>query len=59
MAFKAIIFSAITSFIAEPIFVWMGYCNPKHREHYYSFPIFIVINLIAYKFSIATRFEKI
>jgi len=56
---KAVIFSVITSFIAEPIFIWLGYYNPKHWELYYSFPIYIVIYLIAYKLSIATRFEKI
>ncbi len=56
---KAIIFSVIGSFIVQPIFVWMVYYNSKQWEHYYSFPIFLVIYLIAYRFSKATRFEKI
>ncbi|HWP98694.1 MAG TPA: CBO0543 family protein [Syntrophomonadaceae bacterium] len=56
---KAVIYSVIGSFIAQPLFVWMGYYNSKHWEHYYSFPIFFVIYLIAYKFSVATRFEKL
>lgn len=56
---KALILSAISAFIAEPIFVWLGFYNPKHWEFCYSFPIYIVIYLIAYKLSIATRFEKI
>jgi hypothetical protein len=56
---KAVVFSALTCFVAEPIFVWMGYYNPKHWEYYYSFPIYIVLYLIAYKFSTSTRFEKL
>jgi len=56
---KAVIYSAIGSFLAQPLFVWMGYYHPKHWEHYYSFPIFIVIYLIAYKFSVSTGFEKL
>lgn len=56
---KSVIYAAIASFITQPLFVWMGYYNSKQWEHYYSFPIFLAIYLIAYKFSLTTRFEKI
>jgi len=56
---KSVVYSVIGSFIAQPILAWMGYYNAKLWPHYYSFPIFIVIYLIAYKISQATRFEKL
>lgn len=56
---KAVIYAAIGSYFAQPLFVWMGYYNPKHWEHYYSLPIFFIIYLVAHKFSVATHFEKL
>ncbi len=44
---KATVFSLIGSFGAQPLFVVLGYYSPKHWHHYYSFPIFIVIYLVA------------
>ena len=45
---KSIIFSAITSFGAEPLLKWMDFYNPKQWHSYFSFPIFIVIYLVAH-----------
>ncbi|MBP3951569.1 CBO0543 family protein [Bacillus suaedae] len=48
---KAFSFSVIASFIGEPIFIWIGLYNPIHWSHLYSFPIYILIYLLAYKIS--------
>lgn len=56
---KAVVYSATGSFVAQPIFAWMGYYNPKHWEHYYSFPILIAIYLVAHRYSAANNFKKL
>ncbi len=56
---KALIYGGIASFMVQPLFVWMGYYNPKDWHHYYSFPIFMIIYLIAHKFAQATAFEEL
>jgi hypothetical protein len=45
---KAIIYSALPSFIFQPLFEWLKFYNPGKWKHYYSFPIFILIYLIAH-----------
>ncbi|WP_134702285.1 CBO0543 family protein [Ammoniphilus sp. YIM 78166] len=44
---KGVILSVILSFIAEPLFIWIGLYHPITWKHIYSFPIYIVIYLIA------------
>ena len=56
---KAICFSAVTSFIMQPIFVWLNIYNPRNWKHYYSFPIFIVIYLIAHFLSRRKNFKTL
>ncbi len=56
---KATVFSVCSSFIAEPIFVWIGIYNPKHWEHIYSFPIVIAIYLICDWISKRNHFERL
>jgi hypothetical protein len=56
---KAIIFSVASSFIAEPIFVAIGLYNPKQWKYIYSFPVVIIIYLIADWLSKRKDFEKI
>ena len=43
---KAIIYSAISSFIVEPFFALINFYEPKHWNYFYSFIIVIIIYLI-------------
>ncbi len=54
---KGILFSIFTSFIAEPVFVWLDIYNPKHWEYIYSFPIYIIIYLLCDWFSKRQHFD--
>lgn len=45
---KALVFSGIASFIAEPLFIWMSFYDPTKWKHIYSFPIFVIIYLVAH-----------
>lgn len=56
---KAVIYSALTSFIGEPLFEWIGLYTSVKWSVFYSFPIYIVIYLIAYRISIAKAFEPL
>lgn len=57
--YKAIVFAFFSSFVGEPIFVWLGLYNPKHWEYIYSFPIIIAIYLVADWISKRTDFEEL
>ncbi|MBM6618714.1 CBO0543 family protein [Bacillus suaedaesalsae] len=39
------LFSAVASFIAEPIFIWLDIYLPNKWEHWYSFPCYILLGL--------------
>jgi hypothetical protein len=54
---RAIVFSAVSSFIMEPLFVSLGFYNPKHWRYIYSFPIFILIYLVSVWISKRQNFE--
>jgi hypothetical protein len=41
------VFPVFASFIAEPFFICIGLYQPLNWEHIYSFPIYIVIYLLA------------
>lgn len=56
---KAIIFSALTSFVGEPIFEWLDLYEPVYWKHYYSYPIMIGIFLVAHYLSTRRSFAKI
>ncbi|HEX9059456.1 MAG TPA: CBO0543 family protein [Clostridia bacterium] len=45
---KAVILSAVGSFIIQPLSEWLGLYYHKRWEHYYSFPFGIVLYLVAY-----------
>ncbi len=45
---KAVIYSGIASFIFQPLFTWLRFYNPQYWRHYYSFPIFILLYLLAH-----------
>jgi uncharacterized membrane protein YoaT (DUF817 family) len=57
--FKAVIFSGIGSFIAQPVFAFLGIYNRQSWKDYYSFPIFIVLYLVAHYFSRLNSFDKL
>ena len=56
---KAIIYSALTSFIGEPLFEWIGLYTTVNWSVFYSFPIYIVIYLISYRISKAKTFDAL
>ncbi|MDQ6596438.1 hypothetical protein E2K98_28315 [Bacillus salipaludis] len=56
---KAVIYSALTSFIGEPLFEWIGFYTTVKWNVFYSFPIYIIIYLIAYRISKAKSFEPL
>ncbi|AFM42019.1 hypothetical protein Desaci_3114 [Desulfosporosinus acidiphilus SJ4] len=56
---KAVIFSLIGSFGAQPLFVVLGYYSPKHWHHYYSFPIFFGIYLVAHFVVTRDNFKRL
>lgn len=55
---KSIIFSFVGSFIAQPFFEYCGLYYSKHWKHYYSFPIFILMYLIASRLFSSAEKEK-
>ncbi|WP_335871303.1 CBO0543 family protein [Bacillus sp. 2205SS5-2] len=56
---KAIIFACISAFLFEPIFVQLKVYKPLHWEHYFSFPFYFLIYVIAHRVSRRGNFEKI
>jgi len=57
--FKAVLFSLLSSFVSQPFFAWLQFYNPKHWEHYYSFPIFIMVYLAGYWFLQRDNFNRL
>lgn len=56
---KSVVFSAIGSFIGQPMFAYIGVYNPKHWKHYYSFPILVIIYLIGHYFLTRKNFKEV
>jgi hypothetical protein len=56
---KAFMYSALSSFIGEPLFEWIGFYTKVHWSIFYSFPIYVVIYLIAYRISKAQTFDTL
>jgi hypothetical protein len=56
---KAIIYSAMTSFIGEPLFEWIGFYTPIRWSVFYSFPIYFFVYLISYRISKAKTFDTL
>jgi hypothetical protein len=54
---KAVIYSSLTSFIGEPLFEWIGFYTTVKWSVFYSFPIYIMIYLIAERISKAKSFD--
>ncbi|WP_209121281.1 CBO0543 family protein [Alkalihalobacillus sp. BA299] len=56
---KGLFFSGITSFVFEPLFIWMGLYQPVRWNHYYSFLIFFLLYLTSYFLSKRQNFKYI
>ena len=56
---KAVIYSVLTSFIGEPIFVWIGLYTTVKWNVFYSFLIWIILYLIAYRISKVKAFDPL
>jgi hypothetical protein len=56
---KAIFISALTSYVGEPFFKWIGIYDPKEWRYTYSFIIYMGIYLFAHFISTREKFEKL
>ena len=56
---KAVIYSLTSSFIFEPLNVWLGLYVKVHWEYYYSVPIMIFIYLVANYLASNNKFAKL
>ncbi|MFC6604110.1 hypothetical protein ACFQDF_25425 [Ectobacillus funiculus] len=56
---KAIIFGGCSAFVAEPIFSAIHFYELVHWKYYYSFPIYIMVYLIAHWISKRTTFKPL
>lgn len=56
---KAVIYSALASFVGEPLFEWVGLYTSENWSSLYSFPIYITIYLIAYRISKVKSYDPL
>ncbi len=56
---KAVVYSALASFIGLPLLTWIGLYKPLHWKYLYSFPILIIIYLAGSYIASRKDFEKI
>jgi hypothetical protein len=56
---KGLIFAGLTAFIAEPLFLWLGYYAYPGWKPLWSFPFFLVIYLISYKLVHSTAIKPL
>jgi hypothetical protein len=56
---KAIFFASVSTFIGEPLFLWLGFYVIKDWHILYSFPIYFIIYLLANRVSNVKNFERI
>ncbi|WP_420819551.1 CBO0543 family protein [Paenibacillus pinistramenti] len=56
---KGLIFAGVSTFIGEPIFLWLGFYVLKKWSIFYSFPIYFLIYLASHKLSKRTKFSKL
>jgi hypothetical protein len=57
--YKALICSALGSFVFQPLMQWAGLYDKMHWKDYYSFPILVGIYMAANYFATRTRFDKL
>lgn len=56
---KGLIFAGMTAFIAEPLFLWLGYYKYPGWNSVISFPIFFVIYLIAHRLTNSSSIKSL
>lgn len=56
---KALFLGALTTFVGLPLMTWLGIYEPKHWRFIYSFPIQMVIYLLAHFISRRNKFHPI
>lgn len=56
---KGLIFATVSTFIGEPLFLWLGFYVIKDWHFLYSFPIYLIIYLLANRVSKIKNFEPI
>jgi hypothetical protein len=56
---KAVVYSGIGSFIAQPVFAWLGIYNRQGWKDYYSFPFLFIIYLIAHFCATRENFDRL
>ncbi len=56
---KALLFGVVTSFVGEPLVVWIDIYKPIHWKNYYSFPIYILIYYIAHRITTLGNYAEI
>jgi hypothetical protein len=57
--YKGLIFSLLTSFVGEPIFVFLDIYDPLYWKYYYSFPFYLLIYLTADSLSKRKHFSQV
>ncbi|MDQ0974540.1 hypothetical protein QFZ31_004418 [Neobacillus niacini] len=57
--FKAVVFSLLASYVAEPFFDWLGVYEPKHWRYSYSVPLQIIFYMSAHALSKRNQFSKL
>lgn len=56
---KGLIFASLCAFVGEPIFMWLGFYVTIHWEIWYSFPIYLIIYLLADRLSRGRSFDPL
>ena len=56
---KAVIFGGSSAFVGEPVSQWLRLYDPHNWTSLYSFPIFMIIYLIAHLISSRKAFEEV
>lgn len=56
---KALLFGLLTSFVGEPVVVWLDMYKPISWKPLYSLPIYMLIYFVAHRMAIARSFEPI
>ena len=57
--YKAVVLGLLAAFVVEPPFARMDFYDPECWRHIYSFPIYVVIYLIAHLCATRVSFEKL
>ncbi|MFC3038736.1 CBO0543 family protein [Virgibacillus xinjiangensis] len=55
---KAVTFGLLTSFVGEPLFIWMGLYVQLGWHHFYSLPIYTMLYILSHLIFHATSFKR-